>query len=83
METWVSGERADTIIKNLGFNFNVKQEAEGFSGGIWICWSNADIRIQVLQKTTQLIYCSVKMNGFEGSMTAVYGSPIASRRKEL
>lgn len=31
IESWVSGNRALTIIKKLGFNFHICEEAFGFS----------------------------------------------------
>lgn len=79
----MSRERAEIITKKLGFQFNVRQEAEGFSGGIWIYWSDGSISIQVLHQNSQIVHCSMKMDGYEGYMNVVYGSPNASRRKDL
>lgn len=83
VETWVSGEKADVIIRNLGFRFNIRQGAEGFSGGIWICWSDPLVHIQVISQHKQMVHCRTKINDFDGYLTAVYGSPNSMARKEL
>lgn len=34
LEPHISGEKADKVVKQLGFSFNLREEANGFSGGI-------------------------------------------------
>lgn len=48
LKTWVSGVKADTIIRKLGFNFHVHQEVEGFYRVFWIYWSNPMVKIEVV-----------------------------------
>lgn len=43
LEPWASGDRATNIIGTLGFNFNIREEAAGYSRGIWVMWSNPHI----------------------------------------
>ena len=83
LETWVSGLKAEHIIRKLGFQFHIRQDAEGFSGGIWICWSDLNIQITSIEQHKQIIHCCVCMSGFRGYLSAVYGSPNSTSRKVL
>ena len=38
VETKTSGKQADSICKKIGFDYWVRVEAVGFSGGIWVFW---------------------------------------------
>ena len=38
METRISGERADKVIRRIGFDGCYKVEANGFTGAIWVLW---------------------------------------------
>ncbi|KAI9118163.1 hypothetical protein K1719_010495 [Acacia pycnantha] len=38
LEPRISGVQATKVIRNWGFKYSVRKEAEGFSGGIWILW---------------------------------------------
>ncbi|KAL4352609.1 hypothetical protein GQ457_06G035460 [Hibiscus cannabinus] len=40
VETRVSGSTADNVIRLLSFPNSCRVEAVGFSGGIWLCWSD-------------------------------------------
>ncbi|MBA0694313.1 hypothetical protein Goari_004624 [Gossypium aridum] len=37
----VSGARADGIIAKIGYPNSFRVEANGFAGGIWLCWNDA------------------------------------------
>jgi len=41
LETHISGTRADTVCRKLGFQGCFRVEAQGFSGGIWLLWDVA------------------------------------------
>lgn len=47
IEPWSCGDRATSIIKSLGFSFHIREEATGFSGGIWVLWSNPILQISL------------------------------------
>ena len=83
METWVSGQRAEFFIRNLGFQFHIPKDAEGFSKGIWICWSDPNIQVVSVLQHKQIVHCQVHMDDFFGYLSAIYGSPNAASRKEL
>ncbi|KAJ8441388.1 hypothetical protein Cgig2_009096 [Carnegiea gigantea] len=38
LETRISGERADEVCNNIGFDGKFRIEAQGFSRGIWMFW---------------------------------------------
>ena len=47
-----------------------------------MCWSDPTIRVTSVLQHKQF-HCSVKMDGFSGILTAVYGSPNHTSRKDL
>nr|XP_025652243.1 uncharacterized protein LOC112748247 [Arachis hypogaea] len=49
METRISGDNARNAIRNMGFNHFIIEEAQGFAGGIWICWNNDNLKITKLE----------------------------------
>lgn len=48
LETWIAGTKVDQAIRRLCFYFNIRQEAKGFSGGIWLLWNDESVKIDVL-----------------------------------
>ncbi|MBA0590282.1 hypothetical protein Gorai_018995, partial [Gossypium raimondii] len=76
LETWVSGPKAEKIIAKLGIDFSYRVEAQGFSGGVWVCWRSG-IQIQVLNNNPQFIHSYIKneMEVQGAFVTFVYGSP--------
>ncbi|XP_039033441.1 uncharacterized protein LOC120169347 [Hibiscus syriacus] len=44
VEPRISGRKADAFIASIGFPYSHRVEANGFSGGIWICCPNASKR---------------------------------------
>lgn len=83
LETWINGEKANKVIRRLGFQFNIQQDAEGFSGGIWILWNDPGFNIQLIFTHRQLIHVFVTFNIFSGFLTAVYSSPVFSQHSVL
>lgn len=41
MEPRVMREHADKVIKGLSFDYSHREEANGFTGGIWLLWTNS------------------------------------------
>lgn len=75
-ETRISGKSADTVVAKLGFDDSPRVQASGFSGGIWLLWSE-NIRVEILQIHPQFLHLRVFTNGgqFPFLCTAVYASP--------
>ncbi|KAI9119567.1 hypothetical protein K1719_009443 [Acacia pycnantha] len=80
MEPRISGRVASNVIKNWGFQYSVRKEAEGFSGGIWILWSREDLVVDVLEIEEQFIHCRVRVSNKSMMFTAVYAHPNEQRR---
>lgn len=83
IEPWVSGTRANKIIRKLGFQYSIREEAVGFSRGIWILWSNPTLNILLIYKCRQLIHVSIFYNNTLCYFTALYGSHVPLIRSEL
>ncbi|XP_056688387.1 uncharacterized protein [Spinacia oleracea] len=54
-------------------------------GRIWLAWHHADITIQIIQKTEQLIHCWVQLKNGKAAffLTVVYGLHTVDTRKHL
>lgn len=50
LETWISGDDANSVIRCLSSLFFLKEEVVGFSRGIWILWSCPNISIVPIQQ---------------------------------
>lgn len=83
-EPRVSGIRAQNVIRNLGFNHQIIVEARGFSGGIWILWTRADISITQITAHEQFLHVQVSDN-FSNSwiLTVIYASPRVTEHAAL
>lgn len=83
LEPHISGIRADKVVKKLGFTYSHRVEAEGFSRGIWLLWTE-DWNVDVLTNHRQFIHAKVRYKrGDEFLITMVYGSPTPSIRNML
>ncbi|GMI78226.1 hypothetical protein HRI_001491900 [Hibiscus trionum] len=84
VEPRISGSTADCVISSLGFLNSHRVEADGFSGGIWLAWSD-DISVDIISNHFQFIHCRVttKVNSNSFLATIVYASPNATRRNAL
>lgn len=83
LETWITSKKADSVIRRLGFHFNYRQEAEGFSGGIWLLWNDDSIKLSILLSHKQIVHASICSIFFIGFISAIYRSPINSHSKLL
>ncbi|KAI9080839.1 hypothetical protein K1719_037148 [Acacia pycnantha] len=80
LEPRISGSPAIRVIKSWGFKHSVREEAEGFSGGIWMLWNLDELYVDVLVKNDQFIHCKLRLEGKELLFTAIYASPSEQRR---
>nr|GMD95341.1 uncharacterized protein LOC109159904 [Ipomoea batatas] len=83
VEPKVSGSQANAICTKLGFPNWVRVEAVGFSGGIWVFWSDV-VNVYVLYTHPQFVLLQVT----EGTQACwfyaiVYGSPTHHLRRHL
>lgn len=84
VEPRVSGRSADKVIKRLGFPNSFRIEASGFSGGIWLLWSDR-VRVEILHAEWQFIHTKIHMIDADKSFlfTPVYANPTPSICKHL
>lgn len=85
IEPRISGVKADKIITKLGYDYNYRVEAEGFSGGIWLLWDKSNVNIHIINNSSQLLHTKVSFQNErdEFFLTCVYGSPTPSVRQGL
>ncbi|XP_057745065.1 uncharacterized protein LOC130962927 [Arachis stenosperma] len=83
-ETRCSGEKAREVIRELGFQFAVVEDAVGFSGGIWVLWEDANLDIRLRESHHQYIHLSVDRAEWGSCLlTAIYASPQERHRATL
>ncbi|XP_057746094.1 uncharacterized protein LOC130965343 [Arachis stenosperma] len=82
LETKCSGENANNVIRQIGFNNYIWEEAQGFAGGIWICWNRVDLNISIVEFHAQFIHTKIQEDGKkEWFFTAVYTNPHYQMRR--
>lgn len=57
VETRISGIRAYTVVRKLGFHNWLRLEASGFAGGIWVLWNKVDTDVEYLASDIQFLHC--------------------------
>ncbi|XP_028808404.1 uncharacterized protein LOC114762973 [Neltuma alba] len=84
LEPRISGVKADRVIKKLNYPNLHRVEAEGFSGGIWLMWSD-QIKVHVLLNHKQFIHTHICSTNGESPylFTTVYGNPKPTMRETL
>ncbi|KAI9121220.1 hypothetical protein K1719_008253 [Acacia pycnantha] len=80
LEPRVSGGPTTRVIKNWGFKHSIREEVEGFSGGIWMLWNLDKLYVDVLVKNDQFIHCKLRLEGKELLFIVIYASPSEQRR---
>ncbi|XP_061351340.1 uncharacterized protein LOC133296386 [Gastrolobium bilobum] len=83
-EPRVSGDRAVKLGKKLGFEDCIIEEAQGFSGGIWILWCFKVFTVKVIEQTNQFLHVKILKNGeLFTFLTAIYANPMEEKRQVL
>ncbi|XP_016206969.1 uncharacterized protein LOC107647406 [Arachis ipaensis] len=83
-ETRCSGDTARRTIDRSGFAFSHVQDANGFSGRIWIIWNDLNISVKVVRSCVQFIHMEVTHgNNHSWMLTAIYASPQERTRRSL
>ncbi|KAL4278142.1 hypothetical protein GQ457_03G020710 [Hibiscus cannabinus] len=62
LEPRISGNRANGIIRSMGFRNSFRVEAHGFSGGIWVLWRDS-IEVEILSVSNQFIHGRFRQEG--------------------
>ncbi|KAL4305779.1 hypothetical protein AHAS_Ahas16G0112400 [Arachis hypogaea] len=62
VETKCSGNKGREVIKAMGFNHAIVEEAVSFIGGIWILWKNDDFKIKVMSTHKQFVHMEIENN---------------------
>lgn len=73
------------VLRRIGWRFCVGVEAKGYFGGIWLCWREDRVRLDVLASYDQAVHLNVIVLDTCKSFlfTFVYGSPRLREREIL
>ncbi|XP_061339719.1 uncharacterized protein LOC133286328 [Gastrolobium bilobum] len=81
METRTDRSKCKKLLKKINFDKMIIEEANGFSGGIWVFWDSVRAEVQAIQQTNQYIHMKVTLvDSLSFLCTAVYGSPHEGNR---
>lgn len=84
LETHISGDRRNEIIRRMGFDGMFVSEAQGHLGGIWCLWDTSAWTVVVQFASRQLVHLLANKNNEEPwFIKAVYGSPHRTLRQSL
>ncbi|KAL8151867.1 hypothetical protein V2J09_021675 [Rumex salicifolius] len=83
LEPQVSGTKAQEVCDSLGFSDNVRIEATGAAGGIWVLWNASSTDLQVVLENQNFIHVKVKCARTEVHFIFVYGPPTPARRSSF
>ncbi|XP_043809034.1 uncharacterized protein LOC110606238 [Manihot esculenta] len=84
VEPRISGEAADEVCGLLGYENWICVEAVGFSGGIWLLWSEDSFRIELVVTDPQFITVAINFStGEKWLFSVVYASPDIYLRRKL
>lgn len=83
LEPRISGDHADRVCNKLGYSNWLRVEAVGFSGGIWMFWTDK-ITLEVIYSHPQFILVRIKEDTtVPWFLSLVYGSPNPILRHRL
>ncbi|XP_062005875.1 uncharacterized protein LOC133723058 [Rosa rugosa] len=83
-EPRISGDKATKVAKSLGFSSFSIEDANGFSGGLWLLWDESHVKLDVVDSNFQSITSLVtESSDKQWFFTAVYASPDPVLREEL
>ncbi|KAL8137253.1 hypothetical protein V2J09_003254 [Rumex salicifolius] len=83
LEPQVSVNKAQEVCDSLGFSDNVRIEATGAAGGIWVLWNASSTDLQVVLENHNFIHVKVKCARTEVHFIFVYGPPTPARRSSF
>lgn len=81
--TW-GGAHAQKVASILGYYGHTREDAQGFSGGIWLYWRSELITVGPIARSNQYITVEITRNGeVPWYFSAIYASPDPSKRQDL
>ncbi|KAK1554545.1 hypothetical protein Q3G72_013786 [Acer saccharum] len=83
LEPRISGTRALKVVNKLGFPDRFLVEASGFSGGVWLLWNSARVKLQVVASSSHSITAVVDEGNKFWVLTVVYDNPSVGIRRKL
>ncbi|XP_061340576.1 uncharacterized protein LOC133287043 [Gastrolobium bilobum] len=84
VETRSQSDKSRPIMKKLNFDKAIFEEANGFSGGLWVIWDSKRAKVHPISQTTQLIHMKIEYNQYESFLcTTVYASPREENRQVM
>ncbi|XP_057246683.1 uncharacterized protein LOC130589440 [Beta vulgaris subsp. vulgaris] len=84
VETHLSGEQAQKVCDKIGFSGNLRVEAQGFSGGIWLFWRKEVVTVTSFGSHSQHLTVEIKKIGDTPWLfSAIYASPDTVLRRQL
>ena len=76
VETKVSGDRARRILENLDLDGAIFANSIGLTGGLWVLWDFAQVRISELASTKQEVHAVVTSSAKPPwLLSAIYANP--------
>lgn len=83
-EPRISGSKALVVIKSLGYSCFEVVDSVGFSGGLWLCWNDDKVSVEVIGTTDQSISAVISCPGQPPWMfTAIYAKPCRYIREQI
>ncbi|KAK7250655.1 hypothetical protein RIF29_33213 [Crotalaria pallida] len=79
----ISGDKASSVIRRLGFDDSFRVDAVGFSGGIWCLWKTTEVSINVIHYSSSVIHLECKKANMHWIFSIVYASPQEHLRSSL
>lgn len=84
LEPKINEEAANVACKKMGKTHWISSKAEGFSGGVWLLWDEAEIQIELRYAHKFFLHVTVNLNGVSRwELSAIYASPNLSARRSL
>lgn len=63
VEIRISGRKAREVIRGMGFKRFEVEKVGGFSGGIWVCWKDEELEVEVIRKENQFMHLMLCKQG--------------------
>lgn len=74
-ETHLIGDQAQKVCDRIGFNYQLRVEAQGFSCGIWFFWNTAVVGVTSYGSSSQHLLVEIKRIGEDSwLLSMVYAS---------
>lgn len=84
LEQRISGMETDVICKKVGKPHWIRPDAEGFSGGIWLLWDEAEVQINLIHAHKFFVHAEVRnVGGINWLLTVIYASPKTTIQNHL